>query len=96
VPAKQGMAIYLSSPSDAKFNCSLPRLCYNCRLALPTESGLMALLGIEEQKSVAGPAYALNLILLIEDDSLDVITWVQGGTLLNSRTVVTGTLESSI
>jgi len=45
----------------------------------------MALLGIEEQKSAAGPAYALNLKPLIEDDSLDFITWVQGGTLLNSR-----------
>ena len=85
MPAKQGMAIYISSPSDAKYNCSLPRPCYNCRLALPTESGLMALLGIEEQKSAAGPAYALNLKPLIEEDSLDFITWVQGGTLLNSR-----------
>jgi len=43
----------------------------------------MTLLGIEEQKSASGSAYALDLKPLIEDDSLDVITWVQGGTLLN-------------
>jgi hypothetical protein len=43
----------------------------------------MVLLRIKKQKSAAGSAYALNLILLIVNDSLDVITWVQGETLLN-------------
>jgi hypothetical protein len=45
----------------------------------------MTLLCDEERKTVAGPAYALNLILLIVDNSLDVITWVLEGILLNSR-----------
>lgn len=55
----------------------------------------MTLLGIEEQKSASGPAYALNLILLIVNDSLDVITWVPWN-IVEFKTVVTGTLESFI
>jgi hypothetical protein len=52
-------------------------------------------LPIGEQKAADLLAYALDLTPLIEDDSLDVITWVPWN-IVEFKTVVTGTLESSI